>query len=258
MSTTKNILLLSPTDPDPVERVNWESDSEILLVCEHAGQAIPSKLGDLGVDQDAVNSHRGWDINAEKLALEIAGTINAPLVIQRYSRLVIDCNRPPESPESTPLSSDGVCITGNADISTTDKNARIEEIFKPFDAAIVEGLGLSKRTCVFSIHSFTPVFGGERRLWQAGFITRNSTATAQYLMDSVVELKPELIVELNQPYQISDETDWLIPVYAEPRGLAHCLIEVRNDQISTRNDIAFWANALSAGMLEIAQGVSCP
>ena len=126
-------LFLGPADPAPVEWVNGESASPLFLVCEHAGQAIPAALGGLGLPPGAVDRHIGWDIGAEALARALAARLDAPLVLQRYSRLVIDCNRPPEHPSAMPAQSDGQVIPGNAALDDAQRQARIESIVRGAD-----------------------------------------------------------------------------------------------------------------------------
>lgn len=102
--------LLTGRDPNPVEIVNADSRSPVVLFCEHAGQAIPERLAGLGISRQDLDAHIGWDIGAEAVARHMAQILGAPLVIQRYSRLVIDCNRPPQAPDAMPEISDGVAV----------------------------------------------------------------------------------------------------------------------------------------------------
>ncbi len=117
-----------------------------------------------------MRSHRGWDIGAETVARQIADLLGAPLVIQRYSRLVIDCNRPPFSPQSIPYVSDHADIPGNIGACHQKKTERIKAIFDPMNAAIKQLFETSRRAA-FSIHSFTTEMDGKSRPWHAGFLT---------------------------------------------------------------------------------------
>ena len=247
--------LLKPTDPAPVEILNPDSRADVVLLCEHAGRAIPDALGTLGVSEDVRNSHRGWDVGAERGARRVADMLQVPLVIQRYSRLVIDCNRPPLGAGSIPLAIDGADIPGNREADPVQLRLRVAEIFEPFDQAVVKTLDMSPRRAAFSIHSFTPRMDGYNRPWRAGFLSRSDLATANTLMSYIARAQPDFELAINQPYQIDQETDWFIPQHAEPRGLRHCLIEIRNDQIRDDADADLWAgllaNAISSAM-EIA------
>ncbi|WP_300062906.1 N-formylglutamate amidohydrolase [uncultured Roseobacter sp.] len=243
--------ILHKSDPAPVKIVNAESRSPILLVCEHAGQAVPQSLKRLGLPQHVVDSHRGWDIGALAVANDVAARLGAPLVIQAYSRLVIDSNRPPDSASAVPPDVDGVTIPGNLGITPTEQRQRAREIFDPLDAAITELMAELKPRGCFSIHSFTPVMGGEARPWHAGFLSRHDLDTAQALMESVAAQRPDLTLAINQPYQIDDETDWFIPRHAEPSGAAHTLIEIRNDLIAPPGGAAEWAKLIAVAISEV-------
>lgn len=246
---------LSELDPNPVQLVNENSEAPVLLLCEHAGRAIPKRLGTLGLNEEALMSHIGWDIGAEALARNLAERLNAPLILQRYSRLVIDGNRPPGSPESILEVSDGVEIEVNKNLSLHERIVREKAIFAPMDRAIDAVFSASQRVAAFSIHSFSPQLGGQSRPWHAGFLTRRSTSTAESLMGSIKAQKPSLNLAINKPYSVDDETDWFIPFHAEARGLMHCLIEVRNDQISDELGISLWSELLGTALSDLLKGV---
>lgn len=245
--------LIGPTDPDPVEVVNPGSSSSILLVCEHAGRAIPRALQETAPPQEVIDSHRGWDIGAEGVARRLARALAAPLVLQRYSRLVIDCNRPPGVPSSIPTLSDHEEIRFNLSATDSERRDRVEKIFDPFDRAISTLLEKPDRTAAFSIHSFTPQMDGRARPWHVGFLTRRSGATALSLMASIRRQDPTMSLALNEPYQITEDTDWFIPRHAETRDLHHCLIEIRNDQLRDAAGIDRWARLLATSITEFME-----
>ncbi len=245
--------LLAAHDPSPVELCNQDSASPLILLCEHAGQAVPKALGDLGLAPGVLDRHIGWDIGANALARSIADRLSAPLIIQRYSRLVIDCNRPPGSEDSVPEISDGVAVPRNVGLSPAQKILRQEAIFAPLNDAIIEGFDRHPRRVALSIHSFTRQLAGQTRAWDAGFLSRADVGTAQFLIDHIALAAPDLTLGLNQPYQIEDASDWFIPHHAEPRELRHSLIEICNDQLTTEQGVRHWADLLSnaiAALLE--------
>ena len=121
--------LLTPADPAPVEIVNGQSDAPVLLLCEHAGNEVPAALGNLGVSDEILASHRGYDIGAEYVARLLADLLHAPLILQRYSRLVIDANRPPSSPQAVLEISDGATIPGNQSLAGPEKQAAFAKAF---------------------------------------------------------------------------------------------------------------------------------
>lgn len=247
--------LLGPKDPEPIEIVAADSASGIVLLCEHAGNAIPKVLGTLGVSRDIIESHRGWDIGALDLARKLAESLGASLVIQRYSRLVLDCNRPPHSALAIPLVSDQVTVPGNSALNAEARAIRVNEIFRPMDAALNRLFARHPRRAAFSIHSYTPNLGGENRPWHAGFLSRAPSGVAAALRDHVAESHPGLSLAVNAPYQLETDGDWFIPAHAEPRNLAHCLIEIRNDQLGSPEGIDLWADLLAEAILASVEGV---
>lgn len=244
--------LLGPRDPAPVECVNADSAAPVMLLCEHAGRAIPAKLGDLGVSDKVLNSHRGWDIGAEAVARLLADLLEAPLILQRYSRLVIDCNRPIEAEDSIPPQSFGVQIPGNLNLTAAQRSARQSEIMAPLNAAIEDALALPRLLAV-SIHSFTPDVAGQARPWHAGFLTRSDRDTGRAMMGLIAAHRPDLHMDLNQPYQIDSSSDWFIPHFVEPRGLAHSLVEIRNDLIRDAGGVLEWAQLLANAFTQILE-----
>lgn len=246
--------VLGPQDPHPVEWVLAHSQSPILLLCEHAGQAIPAALAGLGLPAGAIDLHIGWDIGAERLARSIAARLHAPLILQRYSRLVIDCNRPPGAAGSIPEISDTVAIPANQHLGTEARKQREAMIFAPLNAAIIEGFARAPRRAAFSIHSFTrQMHQGERRKWDAGFLCRRDMAAAQVFMDNLNRARPDLILAVNEPYRIDEDGDWFIPHHAEPRGIRHCLIEVCNDQLQSDAGVQLWAGLLAKAIGEVLE-----
>lgn len=247
--------LLSKDDPPPVEYVNQNSDHPLLLICEHAGQAVPQKLSDLGLTTDQLNSHIGWDVGAGAVTRVMAQALGAPAVIQRYSRLVIDCNRPPDAPDAMPRISDGVRIPGNMGLDPTARSTRTHEIFEPFHAAVTNCIKRHPRRIVLSIHSFTPSMNGIFRPWDVGFLFRKDKETSFHLSHFVSEFQRDLTIGMNQPYQIDDASDWFVPHHGEAHGVPHSLIEIRNDHIRDAGGQAIWAETLVAATKRYLQEV---
>ena len=103
-------LLLEATEVPPVLEENAAGRSPFLLTCDHYGRLIPRALGDLGVSAAEMERHIAWDIGIAGVAEQLAKTLDAHLVAQRYSRLVIDCNRPPQAGSSIPLMSEALRV----------------------------------------------------------------------------------------------------------------------------------------------------
>lgn len=237
--------LLGPDDPSPYEVVNGDSTYPVVLVCEHAGRLIPKSLGAMGLSDEARRAHIAWDIGAEAVSRLVAEALGARLVLQRYSRLVIDCNRPPDSDSSMPLVSDAIPVPGNHALSLDARQQRIDTIFEPFQRAVHAQIKQPACRAVLSIHSYTRTMAGMRRPWDIGLLFREDTRTSQALARHFESFVPGDRIGLNQPYQIDDESDWFVPRHGEANGLQHSLIEICNDLIDTSTGQRRWAENLS-------------
>ena len=238
--------LLSPSDPPPVEYIAPIKRPDILIICEHAGLAIPQKLGRLGIadDLDLAEQHIAWDIGAGAVARGLARLLGAGLILQNYSRLVIDCNRALTSPQSIPEVSDHIPIPGNVDLTAEEITARQTEIFRPYDDLCHQVLEQTQVRFVIALHSFTPEMDGVARPWQISFLYNKGEIYAQKFAKAIASTNPHLNIGFNVPYQVRPGHDWFILTHAEPRKIPHVLIEIRNDQIRQDADIKAWATKL--------------
>jgi predicted N-formylglutamate amidohydrolase len=250
--------LLSPRDPQPVETVNAGGRSPFVLTCEHAGRAIPESLGDLGgVAQADMDRHIAWDVGAEGLSRQLSALLDAPLVLQRYSRLVVDCNRPFQAPDCFPPESDGTPVPANVGLTEHGRRQRFEEIHQPFHHALAhlldERTASGPKPVLVAMHSFTPrLAGGPHRPWHLGVLAHRDRRLADRFLQEFQERHPDVPSTYNQPYVVDDLTDYTIPVHGEARGLPHVLLEIRNDLIAESEGQRHWAG-LIAGTLTAAR-----
>ena len=239
--------LLGETDPAPVIVHNAGATSPFLILCDHAGRATPEALGDLGVSPADWDRHIAWDIGAAGVARLLGAALGAVTIEQVYSRLVIDCNRRPGHPTSIPPVSDGTAIHANQGISEDQADARAKEIFAPYHDRIAAELDrrahAGQDSVVIAVHSFTPVFGGTAREWQAGVLHDRNPAFAQ--ATGALLRARGLFVGDNEPYQLSDDSDYTIPVHAEGRSLHYVELEIRQDLIDGEAGQAEWAAMLA-------------
>lgn len=238
-------LLRADIDPPPVEVVNENAASPLLLVCEHAGQCIPQALGTMGPSARQRAMHIAYDIGAEKVARALSARFDCRLILQRYSRLTIDCNRQPGLPSSIPEISDSIVIPANQNLTPAQKKRREDEIFHPFAERCQAEMARPEIALAFSIHSFTrQMADGVPRPWDISFLYRSADSQGARIADLCQHRNPELTVGQNQPYFIDEKTDWFVPVCAEPRHIPHALIEIRNDHIRTDAACQTWADRL--------------
>jgi predicted N-formylglutamate amidohydrolase len=237
--------LLEPDEPLPCEVHNEAGRAPLVIVCDHAGHALPRALGDLGLSADDLRSHIAWDIGAAGVARRLGELLDAPVFLQRYSRLVIDCNRPLGAPDSIPEVSGGVTIPGNRGLGSESVEARIETIFRPYHARIAEHVASHSSPCLIAMHSFTPVLHGVARRVHAGVLYERDARLASRVLARLRE-EPRLIVGDNEPYVASAKTDYAIIEYGERRGAPYVELEVRQDLLAEAAGCEAWAERLAA------------
>ena len=247
-------LLLGSADVPPVLEHNAAERSPFLLTCDHYGRLIPPILGDLGLPESELSRHIAWDIGIAGVAEALSKHLDAHLIAQRYSRLVIDCNRPPGAPSSIPRISEATTISGNESLARDAMETRRRAIFDPYHRRIAEVIDQRLRdklpTVLVSLHSFTPVYAGIARPWHIGTLYHRDTRLPPLLL-GLLRAEPDLVVGDNEPYAVSDETDYTIPVHGEARGLMNTGIEIRQDLISDQAGEKSWADRLARILGEI-------
>ncbi|WP_282611244.1 N-formylglutamate amidohydrolase [Pelagibius sp. Alg239-R121] len=227
--------LLTIRDGAPFEIINPYGDSRIVLICEHASSQVPERLDNLGLPEDQLSSHIGWDPGARDLATGLSSALNAPLVAARFSRLIYDCNRPPDAPSAMPHRTEVCDVPGNEHITEAERLARAEEIYHPFHQAASDVLRFKRDNgidpVVVTVHSFTPVFNGKQRSVDIGYLhaedDRLSTAL-QYHSTYCTRYN----VQLNQPYAPVDGVLHTIEKHLESGAFPYVMIEVRNDLLA--------------------------
>jgi len=237
--------LLGPGDPPPFEMVNPDGAARLVLFSDHAGRAIPRRLGTLGLTEAELRQHIGWDIGIGALAHRLAAALDAPAVLGTYSRLVIDCNRRLNDPTSITQESDRIAVPGNRGLSPDERGARAREIFEPYHhavAALIERKRAGK-PAILSLHSFTPQMNGFARPWHVGILWNRDPRMPVPLMQRLLA-EPGLVVGDNEPYSGRDEHGYSIAAHAETAGLPHALIEMRQDLIADDAGVAKWADCL--------------
>lgn len=243
--------ILAPHEPHPLEVFNGDGGSDFVVICEHAGRLIPEALGDLGLPESELTRHIAWDIGARDIAVALAHKLDAPLFMQRYSRLVCDCNRRPDVPAFVPVISESTEIPGNRDLSDAQVAARAREIFHPFHDHVTEVLDRraaeGRTTMLVTIHSFTPVFNGVGRPWEIA-VLYNRDKTLSPMMLDILRQTTAYTVGDNEPYHVGDDTDYAIPVHGEARGLPCVEIEIRNDLTQGDEAVEQWSSLLASSL----------
>ena len=232
--------LIEPDEGEPAIVHGLGSRAPFLVVCDHAGRATPRVLGDMGVPPQGWDRHIAWDIGAAALADSLGQAWDAAVIKQRWSRLVIDCNRDPARPDAIPEASDGQPVPANVGLSEEARAARVAEVHTPYHAAITAELdaraAAGTPTLLVLVHSFTPRMAGFDRPWTLGVLhAGNSPASVAAL--ELLQREPGETVGDNEPYAM-DLIDYTAPTHATARGLDYLELEVRQDLIADAAGVA--------------------
>ncbi len=244
----------------PVERVRPSGDPSLLLLCDHATNALPSEIGDLGVPAQDLARHIAHDVGARGVTLALSDLFGAPAVLAGFSRLLIDPNRGEDDPTLIMRVYDGSVVAGNRAVDAAERERRLAAYHRPYHAeigaAIDAALAQGVTPRLISIHSFTPQLRGrEKRPWHVSVLWDRDDRIAAPLIARLRQ-EDELIVGDNEPYTGRLEGDCLWR-HGTQRGLPHALIEIRNDLIGDAAGQAAWA-ALLARCLADAIDLDAP
>jgi predicted N-formylglutamate amidohydrolase len=253
-SAADTSLLLGAAEVPPVKEENAGGRSPYLLTCDHYGRLIPRALGDLGLPASELTRHIAWDIGIAGVAEQLSNHLDAHLIAQRYSRLVIDCNRPPCVASSIPVLSEATTVPGNEGLTRAAAEMRQKSIFDPYHRRIADVIDQRLHdgmpTVLVSLHSFTPVYAGIARPWHVGTLYHRDTHLPPLLLQ-LFRGEGDLVVGDNEPYAVSDETDYTIPIHGEARGLMNSGIEIRQDLIADQAGEKQWADRLARIFAEV-------
>ena len=225
--------LLAPDEPAPFIILNPDAVVPVLLVCDHASHRFPRSLGTMGLDYLNRHSHVVHDIGAGALVEMLANNLGVTAVLCQYSRLIVDCNRELVDHNAFLKFNDGVDIPANHNLRSDEKEKRASEIYWPYHNAIEGQIGRLKDQGInpvfISVHSFSPVINGEAREWEIGVLWDKDSTTAEFFLSNLGEAG--YFVGDNKPYSGKDPEDFTIDHHAEPSGLPHVGIEIRQDLI---------------------------
>jgi predicted N-formylglutamate amidohydrolase len=252
ISQAGSAALLAADEPSPILELALHGGSPLLITVDHASARIPRSLRDLGLPATELKRHIAWDIGALAVARRVAVSLGAALIAQNYSRLVIDCNRDPGAESSIPALSEATVIPGNAQLSEEQRLARRREIFDPYHQRIRERLDareeLGRPTILVAMHSMTDVYLGARREMHAAVLYNRDRRFARLMLENL-RREGGLNIADNEPYFVSDATDYTIPRHGEARGLPHVEIEMRQDLVGNEAGQAEWAERMSRALL---------
>ena len=230
----------------PFEILNPEGRGRLLLVCDHASNEIPENYDDLGLDPDHLQDHIAWDIGAAELTRSLSEAFDAPAVLARFSRLLIDPNREPDAPGLIPEASDGVTIPGNRNVDAAEREVRVRAFYSPFHDAVAGQVARMEAAgtvvpLVIGMHSYTPVMNGQPRPWHAGLLWNRDPRLASAFLEAFD--RRNIHAGDNEPYSGRDLYHTM-EIHGAAHGLPQTTLEIRQDLIGDRQGVAEWAALL--------------
>jgi predicted N-formylglutamate amidohydrolase len=224
-------------DPTAPRIVRPQGSGRFAFFCDHATNYIPAELHDLGLPPSELARHIAWDIGAAGVTEALSEIFDAPAILSKASRLVIDCNRHLIASDLIPEVSDGTVIPGNLHLSDAAKAIRIERWFHPYHNAVesilVERETRGVQSIAVSVHSMTACLAGQHRPWKIALSSHLDRSLADPVLASLRRLG-DVAVGDNQPYDLDPGVDYSIPFHALRRGLLHIQVEFRQDEITQR------------------------
>lgn len=239
--------LLMPEEPPAFVIERPQGKSPFVLLVDHASHRIPAHLGTLGLRAAEREMHIAWDIGIASTSRALSERLDACVVLQQYSRLVIDANRPPGTPASIVTVSERTRVPGNETLSTIERQRREDEVFWPYhrkiSAVLDERQARGQPSVLVAMHSFTPVYMGARRSEEIGVLYERDARLAAPLLQ-LLRAEPGLCVGDNAPYYMSLSTDYTMATHGLGRQLKHVELEIRQDLLADEAQCADWAARL--------------
>lgn len=240
---------------EPVEILPGALDGGLILLCDHASNALPPEYGSLGLPAAQFARHIAYDIGAAAVTRALSARFQAPAALTRFSRLLIDPNRGADDPTLVMKLSDGAIVPGNVAAGADETARRRERFWRPYrdKAARLAGDMIATGTppAIVSIHSFTPSWRGAERPWEVGLLWDADPRLAQGLLEGLEAAIASPIGD-NEPYDGALVGDTLYEL-ATARGLAHVLVELRQDLIATEEGAARWAGIVGDALAPVLQ-----
>jgi predicted N-formylglutamate amidohydrolase len=231
-----------------VEVLNPNGAGPAVLLCEHASAHIPAVYRGLGLSRAVWDSHAVWDPGALSVSRHLSAMLDAPLIAGGVSRLVFDCNRPPEAPSAIPERSELIEVPGNQNLSDAERAHRTETVYRPFCAAVSAVLEARKAreqaTALVTIHSFAPVYFGKPRSVEIGILHDSDSRLADAMLAQAGGPGSRWI-ERNRPYGPGDGVTHSLKIHGIANGLQNVMIEVRSDLLTTADERAGTARELT-------------
>lgn len=238
----------------PVTVLNQDGTGGILFICEHASPYIPEVYNNLGLADEHLRSHIVWDPGALDLATKLSNEFDSPLIAGTISRLVYDCNRPPDEQSAIPEKSEVIEIPGNRNLRQDQRFDRTNAVYIPFCQAVNDAIENYKPNAIVTIHSYTPIYFGKTRDVEVGILHDEDTRLADAMLAEATHI--DRVVRRNEPYGPQDGVTHSLQKHAISRGIPNVMIEVRNDLLQSNDKIQQISDQLKQLLKKACEGLN--
>jgi predicted N-formylglutamate amidohydrolase len=209
--------------------VGGRGDSRVVLICEHATNRLPDGWQWPDEDRWLVNQHWAVDLGIRQITYALADAIGATGVLARFSRLLVDPNRPIHNEDLFRLVADDRDVQLNVDLTDEKKAERINKLYRPYHDAIDRVVDTVPGVLVLSLHSFTPVYEGAPPRWMELGVLFDREESLARRVEPLVR-RHGLVTALNEPYTGKGGLIYSAEVHADRVGRRALEIEVRQDR----------------------------
>ena len=119
----------------PVETIEGALDGGLIVLCDHASNAMPAEYASLGLPPNELQRHIAYDIGIAETTRHLARLTGAPAVLSTFSRLLIDPNRGEDDPTLVMRLSDGAIVPGNARADEAEVECRAPAVARTMRSA---------------------------------------------------------------------------------------------------------------------------
>jgi predicted N-formylglutamate amidohydrolase len=205
-----------------------------VFTCEHASNDL---LGRAASDEDRVfvDDHWGWDVGAADVTRALQRTLGGVAVLSRFSRLLCDPNRSPERPDYIVEEIAGHRLSFNRGVDADERARRTRDLYDAFhdavDRTIKTRLQLDEPARLFSVHSFTPTYLGQKRPMELGVLFDDHDEIA-WRLEGAFDVEG-FVTAMNAPYSGKEGLIFSAQRHGLQNDIVYLEIEVRNDLIDT-------------------------
>lgn len=240
----------------PFEIIPGDPSHSLVILGDHAMNRLPAEYGDLGLPAEAFKRHIAYDIGVEDVTRKLSAELGVPAVLGCFSRLLIDPNRGEDDPTLIMKLSDGMVIPANHPLTAEERELRLNRYHRPYHDAVSTVVAETwrksgKPPLVISLHSFTHAWKGIARPWHAGVLWDTDSRAVIPLIDAL-RTDTSLIVGDNEPYDGALRGDTMHR-HCSMTGLAHALLEIRQDLISNESGVNSWVSRLAPILASLAE-----